>query len=96
MGQSVETGKGCEVARAAAGKGSGAVFVAIESFAVEMADGSTALIHQGVTRAREGHEVMSGGLRQFWAPVDDRVDYDVEQATAAPGEMRGGTPAAGG
>lgn len=82
------------MARATAGKGSGGVFVATESFAVEMADGSTAIIHKGITRAREGHEVMAGGRRQFWEPVDDRVDYDVEQATAAPGETRGGTPAA--
>lgn len=74
----------------ASAKGSGGtVYVATESFVVEMKDGSTAVVHKGITRAREGHEVMAGGLRQFWEPVGDRVDYEVEQATAAPGEKRG-------
>ena len=71
------------------------MFVATESFAVEMADGSTAIIRKGITRARDGHEVMAGGLRQFWEPTDDHVDYEVEQATAAPGEARGGSSSAG-
>ena len=92
MVQRFETKGRCEVARAAAGKGGG-VLIANESFAVEMADGSTAIVHKGITRAREGHEVTLGGLRKLWDPVEDRVDYDVEQATAAPGEQRGSAAA---
>lgn len=42
-------------------------------------------IQRGRTTAREGHPI----LREHpdaWAPL--RVDFDVEQATAAPGERR--------
>ncbi len=77
----------------AAGQKGGGVLIAIESFAVELRDGSTAMIRKGITRARQGSEVTAGAFARYWEPIDLHVDYDVEQATAAPGEARGAKPA---
>lgn len=67
-------------------KPGGAIFVARESFQTVLADGSIATVTAGSTRVREGHELLNGRAELF---VPLTVDYDVEQATDAPGEKRG-------
>ena len=63
------------------------IYVATESGAVEL-DGTPVMVYKGMTRVRAGHRL----LRQYpsmFEPIDLLVHYDVEQATAAPGEKRG-------
>jgi len=60
------------------------VFVATQSFVTQDAD-----VTAGVTRIREGHPLLKR-YPDWFAPVEDQhVHYDVETATAAPGELRG-------
>ena len=61
------------------------IFVAKESF-VCILYGEPHTIHANVTRVRAGHPILEGRGHLF-RPLD--VQYDVEQATAAPGEKRG-------
>lgn len=61
------------------------IFVATESFATVI-DGEPINVQKGITRVREGHPLMAG-REGFFKELD--VQYDVEQATAAPGELRG-------
>lgn len=63
------------------------VWVATES-AVCLLDGQQEVIHAGVTRVREGHPLLDA-YRGYFEPADTGVHYEVEQATAAPGEKRG-------
>lgn len=63
------------------------VFVAKESFAVEL-DGTEVQVHRGKTRVREGHALLKGRESQF-EPIDAVVEFDVEDASAAPGKKRG-------
>lgn len=63
------------------------VYVATDTFATEI-NGVPQVIHEGITRVRAGHELLKR-FPDWFAPVDTGVDYDVEQATAAPGEKRG-------
>lgn len=65
------------------------IYVATETFACEV-DGSPVIVHAGETRVREGHSLLDT-YRQSFKPADSGVHFDVEQATAAPGEKRGGT-----
>jgi hypothetical protein len=61
------------------------IYVARESFSCEL-DGVPVFVTAG-ERVRAGHKL----LRQqasFFEPADETVRYDVEQATAAPGERR--------
>jgi len=63
------------------------VYVANESFACQI-DGKDYQIAKGITRVREGHPLLQANP-QYFRPMEDNVHYDVEQATAAPGEKRG-------
>lgn len=64
----------------------GQIYVAKESFSFKDDTGVDRSVVAGETRAREGHPIL---LRfpHLFEPI--RVHYDIEQATAAPGEQRG-------
>jgi hypothetical protein len=61
------------------------IYVAKHSFHCEI-DGERIYVQAG-ERVRTGHRLLSTYGDDF-EPVDQRVQYDVEQATAAPGERR--------
>jgi len=63
------------------------VYVATESFACQI-EGKDYQITKGQTRVREGHPLLQTNP-QYFRPMEENVHYDVEQATAAPGEKRG-------
>jgi hypothetical protein len=65
----------------------GAVYVATESFVANV-DGVPQTILAGKTHVREGHELLVN-CPGYFKPVGDRVHFDVESASAAPGERRG-------
>jgi hypothetical protein len=44
---------------------------------------------KGVTRVREGHPLLKS-VPEYFDPVENAVHYDLEKATAGPGEKRGG------
>jgi hypothetical protein len=67
--------------------GGRAVFVAKESGSAEV-DGAQLTFTKGVTRVREGHPLLTG-REQLFEPIDESVHYDIETATAGPGEKRG-------
>lgn len=50
--------------------------------------GETLHFISGVTRVRAGHWLVTR-YGAFFEPLGDHVHYDVESATAAPGEKRG-------
>ena len=62
------------------------IYIAKRSFWCEV-DGETVLVNKD-ERVRYGHPILRAHGEHF-EPVDTRVHYDVEQATAAPGERRG-------
>lgn len=62
----------------------GRIYVARESFVTEL-DGVPVTVVAGTTRVREGHKLMEG-REQFFELL--KVHYEVERATAAPGEVR--------
>lgn len=62
----------------------GKVYVATETFATTI-DDEPVVVQKGVTRVREGHPLLAGREQMF---EELEVHYDVEQATAAPGERR--------
>ena len=62
------------------------VYIATESGSAEV-DGETYIFTRGQTRVREGHPLLDA-VRDYFEPVGDHIHYDVEQATAAPGEKR--------
>lgn len=68
-------------------RGGGAVFVAKESGSTEI-KGESYVFVKGVTRVREGHPILKT-CPEYFEPVEEHVHYDVEKATAAPGEKRG-------
>ena len=61
------------------------VYVARSSGVIKI-DGETYRYNAGQTRVRVGHPLLRVIPDKF-APM--KVDYEVEQATAAPGERRG-------
>lgn len=63
--------------------------VAKDSFSATI-DGVPYAVNKG-ERVREGHPLLKGREALF-EPVDLKVHYDIEQATAAPGERRGQPP----
>ena len=63
------------------------IYVAKESFTA-VVDGHEEHFREGVTRVRKGHQILRQ-LGDMFEPLSLEVDYDVEQATAAPGEKRG-------
>jgi hypothetical protein len=68
-------------------RNTGNVWVAKETFACEI-DGEQIIVQAGQTRAREGHPLLDT-YREMFEPADTGVAFEVEQATAAPGEKRG-------
>jgi len=60
------------------------IYIATNSFATHV-DGKRVMVRKGVTRVREGHPLLKDNPDRF-KPID--VQYDVEQATKAPGEKR--------
>lgn len=62
------------------------IYVAKVAFFAEV-DGEQIAVAAG-ERVRSGHPLLDS-QREYFEPVDERVKYDVEQATAAPGEKRG-------
>jgi hypothetical protein len=65
------------------------LYVAKESGTIEI-DGLPHFFEKGKTRVREGHPITKvEGFENLFEPADASVAYDVEQATAAPGERRG-------
>lgn len=73
---------------AAAKRSSGDVYVCTESGSTEI-DGQVLPYTKGITRVRAGHPLLKAVPDRF-EPIDLTVHYDVEQATAAPGERRAG------
>lgn len=63
------------------------VFVATESGSTEV-KGETYVYVKNVTRVRAGHPLLKA-VPTYFRPVEDRIHYDVEAASAAPGEQRG-------
>lgn len=63
------------------------IYEATESFSCEI-DGELVPIAKG-ERVREGHALLRQYPAAFVALSDQPVKYEVEQATAAPGEKRG-------
>jgi hypothetical protein len=69
------------------------IFVATTSGASEnKKTGESAVFVKGITRVREGHWLLKQVPYAF-EPADEHVHYDIEQATAAPGEKRAAKPA---
>lgn len=66
---------------------SSGIYVATTSFACEI-DGYPVNVSHG-ERVREGHDLLRLYPQAFEPLEAGRVHYDVEQATAAPGEKRG-------
>jgi len=64
-----------------------AVYVANQTFVADV-DGVPQTFKRGVTLVREGHSVMKG-REQYFDLRKDVVHWEVEAATAAPGEKRG-------
>lgn len=61
------------------------ILIAVES-GIAHVGGEECVVRRGITRARRGHPLVAA-TPNWWKPID--VHYDVEQATAAPGEKRG-------
>lgn len=62
------------------------VFVATMSGTCEI-HGEPHVFIKGVTRVRAGHGLLKA-VPDYFEPVDEAVHYDVEKATAEPGEQR--------
>lgn len=60
------------------------IYVANDSFTTVL-DGVPIVVHKGQTRVRAGHPLLKGKAALFDLLT---VQYDVEQATKAPGEQR--------
>ena len=65
-------------------KSGSTIYVARDSF-LTIVDGVEVMISKGKTRVREGHPLLSG-REDLFEPMT--VDYDIEQASSAPGEKR--------
>jgi hypothetical protein len=63
----------------------GKILVAKESFTCALPDGTPVTVVKGQTRIREGESLLKDYEENF-EPLT--TQYDVEQATAAPGEKR--------
>lgn len=62
----------------------GRILTPIEAFVIRW-EGVDVVLKPDETRVREGHPILAGREHQF---REIRVQYDMEQATAAPGEKR--------
>jgi hypothetical protein len=63
------------------------VYIATQSGVAEI-KGEPLVFTKGVTRVRHGHPLLKA-IPEAFEPVNDHVHYEVEKATAAPGEKRG-------
>lgn len=63
------------------------IYIASETFACEL-DGDQIIVNKGITRVRHGHPLLNAYPGAFES-LEEGVDFEVEQATAAPGEKRG-------
>lgn len=72
-------------ARKTTSDGGGEIFVARQSFTTEL-DGVPISVYGGQTRVRAGHPLLKG-REELFEPL--KVHYDIEAATAGPGETRG-------
>ena len=70
----------------AAKKSDGDIYIANQSFAADL-DGSPIVVRKGETRVREGHALLKQ-FPEYFERADSKVHFDVERATAAPGEKR--------
>ena len=61
------------------------VMVAIDDGVVVL-NGHEEIVHKGISRAHRGAEIVRL-YPTLWKPID--VHFEVEQMTAAPGELRG-------
>lgn len=61
------------------------IYECVQPFAFTAPDGTKTRVSLG-ERVREGHPVLVG-REDFFKPLE--IQYEVEQATAAPGEKRG-------
>jgi hypothetical protein len=66
----------------------GTIYVAKESFTTIL-DGEAIVVQAGTTRVRAGHKLLKG-RQMLFEPL--LIHYDVEQATAAPAEVRKASP----
>jgi hypothetical protein len=64
-----------------------AVYIAITSGSAEI-KGETFTFQAGVTRVRAGHPLLKA-CPDYFQPDAGSVTYEVESASAAPGEKRG-------
>jgi hypothetical protein len=64
----------------------GGILVARETGSATI-DGEVFAVTAGHTRVREGHALLRATPAEWWEPIT--AHYEVEQATAAPGEQRG-------
>lgn len=62
----------------------GVIYVATESFSKRF-EGADHQFVQGQTRVRAGHPILQG-VEHLFKPID--ANYEVESATAGPGEKR--------
>lgn len=62
------------------------ILIATDSFSKRY-EGADHSFVAGTTRVREGHPILKG-IEHLFKPVD--AHYEVEAATAGPGEKRGG------
>lgn len=62
------------------------IFVATESFSTEI-DGEIFVCHRNKTRVREGHPLLKANP-DYFKSAGEGVTFEVENATAAPGEKR--------
>jgi len=62
------------------------VYVATETFTCEL-DGQTFTCIKDQTRVRAGHPLLAAN-GQYFREAAERVQYDVEDATAEPGRRR--------
>jgi hypothetical protein len=63
------------------------VYIARESFVARVGD-EEVWVSAGETRVRAGHALLARYAHAF-KPADEDIHFEVEQATAAPGEKRG-------
>jgi hypothetical protein len=68
----------------------GQMYVAVESGCAEIG-GQTLPFVKNKTHVRSGHPLLSA-CPGYFVPTEERVDYEIETATQAPGEKRGRQP----
>ncbi len=62
------------------------IYIARESFSVQIG-ADTYNVTAGTTRVRAGHILLAGDRAKLFEPIT--ADYEIEDASAAPGQKRG-------